>query len=157
MNHTLNPKSPSPCDGRFFSNPITFTCPRLRTISVFASLRRFRSVHSRAKEIEISTPKHVLGSNSNTSSVNGCSVPSGSSRALGVALKHIDVATLGNLCVDIVLNVPQLPPQNARDRRAFMESLAASPPDKVSFFFFPFFFPITMISNNLRLSDDSSD
>ncbi|KAK3193613.1 hypothetical protein Dsin_024923 [Dipteronia sinensis] len=45
------------------------------------------------------------------------------------ALKNIDVATLGNLCVDIVLNVPQLPPPSPPARKAYMDHLAASPPD----------------------------
>ncbi|KAK7393445.1 hypothetical protein VNO78_22001 [Psophocarpus tetragonolobus] len=44
--------------------------------------------------------------------------------------KHVDVATLSNLCVDIVLNVPQLPPPSPLQRRAFMDRLPHSPPDK---------------------------
>ncbi|KAK7277563.1 hypothetical protein RJT34_22578 [Clitoria ternatea] len=44
--------------------------------------------------------------------------------------KHVDVATLSNLCVDIVLNVPQLPPPSPLQRRAFMDRLALSPPHK---------------------------
>ncbi|XP_004495127.1 fructokinase-1 [Cicer arietinum] len=44
--------------------------------------------------------------------------------------KNVDVATLGNLCVDIVLNVPQLPPPSLSQRKAFMERLASSPPSK---------------------------
>ncbi|GLU03629.1 hypothetical protein SLE2022_208180 [Rubroshorea leprosula] len=46
------------------------------------------------------------------------------------AVKTIDVATLGNLCVDIVLNVPELPPPSRDARKAYMEQLSASPPDK---------------------------
>ncbi|XVF80919.1 hypothetical protein PTKIN_Ptkin15bG0113700 [Pterospermum kingtungense] len=46
------------------------------------------------------------------------------------AVKTVDVATLGNLCVDIVLNVPKLPPPSKDDRKAFMEQLSSSPPDK---------------------------
>ncbi|KDP21349.1 hypothetical protein JCGZ_21820 [Jatropha curcas] len=49
-------------------------------------------------------------------------------RSFGV--KNIDVATLGNLCVDIVLNVPELPPRSPEARKAYMEQLSASPPDK---------------------------
>ncbi|KAK4273068.1 hypothetical protein QN277_021537 [Acacia crassicarpa] len=45
-------------------------------------------------------------------------------------IKDNDVATLGNLCVDIVLNVPQLPPPSAEERKAFMKQISASPPDK---------------------------
>ncbi|WCJ21659.1 pfkB-like carbohydrate kinase family protein [Euphorbia peplus] len=47
-----------------------------------------------------------------------------------LALKNTDVATLGNLCVDIVLNVPQLPPRSPDARKAYMDHLSASPPDK---------------------------
>lgn len=43
----------------------------------------------------------------------------------------MDVATLGNLCVDIVLGVPKLPPRNPHDRKDFMDRLSASAPDKV--------------------------
>uniref|UniRef100_A0A2P2Q3T2 Carbohydrate kinase PfkB domain-containing protein n=1 Tax=Rhizophora mucronata TaxID=61149 RepID=A0A2P2Q3T2_RHIMU len=49
-------------------------------------------------------------------------------RSLGV--KSFDVATLGNLCVDIVLNVPELPPHSPDTCRSYMERLSASPPDK---------------------------
>uniref|UniRef100_J3LKA9 Carbohydrate kinase PfkB domain-containing protein n=2 Tax=Oryza brachyantha TaxID=4533 RepID=J3LKA9_ORYBR len=37
---------------------------------------------------------------------------------------------LGNLCVDVVLSVPQLPPAPREEREAYMERLAASPPDQ---------------------------
>ncbi|KFK42988.1 hypothetical protein AALP_AA1G065000 [Arabis alpina] len=47
-----------------------------------------------------------------------------------VAEKPIDVATLGNLCVDIVLRVRELPPPSRRERKALMEELSTSPPDK---------------------------
>ena len=47
------------------------------------------------------------------------------------ATKNVDVSTLGNLCVDIVLNVPELPPPSVEERKAFMDRLASSPPDKV--------------------------
>ncbi|XP_010557162.1 PREDICTED: probable fructokinase-4 [Tarenaya hassleriana] len=47
-----------------------------------------------------------------------------------IAEKPIDVAALGNLCVDIVISVPELPPPSCRDREAFMNKLSASPPDK---------------------------
>ncbi|PKA58314.1 putative fructokinase-4 [Apostasia shenzhenica] len=45
-------------------------------------------------------------------------------------LKKVDLATIGNLCVDIVLNVPSLPPAPKEERLKYMEQLAASPPDK---------------------------
>ncbi|TKY52709.1 Fructokinase-1 protein [Spatholobus suberectus] len=49
---------------------------------------------------------------------------------VGPNSKHVDVATLSNLCVDIVLNVPQLPPPSPLQRKAFMDRLAQSPPHK---------------------------
>lgn len=52
------------------------------------------------------------------------------SKLRSVGSKHVDVATLGNLCVDIVLNVPQLPPSSVQQRKDFMEHLASSPPPK---------------------------
>ncbi|GJN30374.1 hypothetical protein PR202_gb18673 [Eleusine coracana subsp. coracana] len=45
--------------------------------------------------------------------------------------KETDLATLGNLCVDVVLSVPQLPPAQHDERKAYMERLAASPPDQM--------------------------
>ena len=45
--------------------------------------------------------------------------------------KEADLATLGNLCVDVVLSVPQLPLAQREERKAYMERLAASPPDQV--------------------------
>ncbi|KAK4742925.1 hypothetical protein SAY87_000926 [Trapa incisa] len=45
-------------------------------------------------------------------------------------VKDFDIATLGNLCVDIVLGVPQLPPAAPEDRKSYMEQLSSCPPDK---------------------------
>ncbi|XVE72992.1 hypothetical protein DITRI_Ditri11bG0082500 [Diplodiscus trichospermus] len=57
------------------------------------------------------------------------SLPSSNANKLA-AVKTVDVATLGNLCVDIVLNVLELPPPSPVARKAFMEQLSSSPPDK---------------------------
>jgi len=57
----------------------------------------------------------------------------------GGVLKDVDMATLGNLCVDIVLNVPRLLPAKREERKACMEPLAASPPDEVGPCFKAFF------------------
>ncbi|KAK7345807.1 hypothetical protein VNO77_16418 [Canavalia gladiata] len=57
-------------------------------------------------------------------------VPTPSPHSIDVAAKNVDVATLSNLCVDIVLNVPQLPPPSPIQRKAFMDRLARSPPNK---------------------------
>lgn len=63
-------------------------------------------------------------------------------RVKSLGVKEIDVATLGNLCVDIVLSVPKLPPKPLDERKAFMDELSKSPPDKV---FRVFFFRISGI------------
>ncbi|KAI5066771.1 hypothetical protein GOP47_0017299 [Adiantum capillus-veneris] len=42
--------------------------------------------------------------------------------------RDIDVTTFGNLCVDIVLNVPTLPPATYDEKLAYMNSLAISLP-----------------------------
>ncbi|KAK6164550.1 hypothetical protein DH2020_001414 [Rehmannia glutinosa] len=78
----------------------------------------------KCRGIEIPVPKQRLYS---LSFGNG-SVEDERSKSVGV--KDIDVATLGNLCVDIVLNVPKLPPKPLDERKAFMEELSKSPPDK---------------------------
>ncbi|KAF5482353.1 hypothetical protein F2P56_002929 [Juglans regia] len=72
--------------------------------------------------IQVSPPEHGSGSK------NG--VVQQDWKLRGVGVKDIDVATLGNLCVDIVLSVPKLPPKNLHDRKAYMDRLSASPPDK---------------------------
>ncbi|KAK6940719.1 Carbohydrate kinase PfkB [Dillenia turbinata] len=69
----------------------------------------------------------ILNCNS-TKVHNSNSVKDGKLTSIGV--KDVDVATLGNLCVDIVLNVPELPPATFDERKAYMEQLSASPPDK---------------------------
>ncbi|KAG8663330.1 fructokinase-1 isoform X2 [Manihot esculenta] len=74
--------------------------------------------------IQLSLPCHYSTS---LSSPNGV-LHNWKLRSLG--LKNIDVATLGNLCVDIVLSVPELPPRLPEARKAYMEQLSASPPDK---------------------------
>ncbi|XP_064948083.1 uncharacterized protein LOC103988201 [Musa acuminata AAA Group] len=49
------------------------------------------------------------------------------SRNLGVVRerkgvqKNVGIATLGNLCVDVVLDVPRLPPASTAEHRAYME------------------------------------
>ncbi|KAG7531611.1 Ribokinase-like [Arabidopsis suecica] len=54
----------------------------------------------------------------------------GETGGIVVAEKPIDVATLGNLCVDIVLSVHELPPPSREERKALMDELSLSPPDK---------------------------
>ena len=56
------------------------------------------------------------------------------STSIAAAVKDVDIATLGNLCVDIVLNVPELPPKPLEQRKAYLEQLSKSPPDTVRLF-----------------------
>ncbi|GER24915.1 pfkB-like carbohydrate kinase family protein [Striga asiatica] len=51
-------------------------------------------------------------------------------RSTSAGVKDVDVATIGNLCVDIVLSVPKLPPKSLDERKSYMEELSKSPPDK---------------------------
>ncbi|XP_051118859.1 fructokinase-1-like [Andrographis paniculata] len=61
---------------------------------------------------------------------NGAAAEEEEERIKSVGEKDVDVATVGNLCVDIVLNVPKLPPKAMAERKAYMEELAKSSPDK---------------------------
>ena len=54
-------------------------------------------------------------------------------KELKVHVKNADVTTLGNLCVDIVLNVPVLPPSSREEKKNYFERLSAYPPDQVFF------------------------
>ncbi|XP_042513358.1 uncharacterized protein LOC122088233 [Macadamia integrifolia] len=47
-----------------------------------------------------------------------------------VIAKEADIVTLGNLCLDIVLKDPSLPPPSLEERMAYMKELSASQPDK---------------------------
>ncbi|XP_015891400.3 fructokinase-1 [Ziziphus jujuba] len=123
---TLNLKSPIPNHGPLSPHLISHQNPSLK-LSFFPPVCRAHSIFNRANGVEISVPKHGPNSNSNSSSFKG-SVQDWTSRS--PVLKNVDVATLGNLCVDIVLKVPKLPPAKLEDRKAYMDRLAASPPDK---------------------------
>lgn len=82
--------------------------------------RRYSILNCRG--VETSLPKQRLNFRSG-------SLDDERPRNVGVA-KEIDVATLGNLCVDIVLDVPELPPRPLDQRKAFLAELSKSPPDK---------------------------
>lgn len=67
--------------------------------------------------------------------------------------RSADVATLGNLCVDVLLSVPSLPPVDKKERMEYMEKLSASPPNKaiphhavLLLFLPPFPFPFPPLS-----------
>jgi hypothetical protein len=105
-----------------FPHPILPRNPRL-AYPVFPPSPRSVVFSCRGVGIQDSPPKPGPG--------NGVVQQDWKLRSAGVKDKDIDVATLGNLCVDIVLGVPKLPPKNPHDRKAFMDRLSASPPDKV--------------------------
>lgn len=109
--------TPRTNNGLLSPYPHTLQNPRLRRKRNYSVLN--------CTGIEILVPKARLNS---LSFCNG-SVEDEKLKAIGV--KEIDVATLGNLCVDIVLNVPKLPPKPLDQRQAYMEQLSKSPPDKV--------------------------
>ena len=94
-------------------NPRLITFPSFLPISSTAS----RPVFSSHKAL-VSAPNRPAGP------IQDCNLKA-------PAVKTIDIATLGNLCLDIVLNVPQLPPSSRHARKAYMDRLASSPPDTV--------------------------
>lgn len=117
----LNPQSRIPNYGVSHAHPIFFQNPRLRT-SYFKTncytyhnhvIRTHAPVNCISSGIDVSVSKHHRLSSVKFS-----------------GKKEFDVATLGNLCVDVVLNVPSLPPSSFDERKHYMEQLAKSPPDK---------------------------
>ncbi|XP_061356832.1 fructokinase-1 [Gastrolobium bilobum] len=108
-------------------------------IPLYANGHSFKS-HPKPGFIHFYLNRRLANPNLNPSNVIACKgleiavpkpvSPSTGSKLTSVGAKHVDVATLGNLCVDIVLNVPQLPPSSLHQRKALMERLASSPPDK---------------------------
>lgn len=117
-------KSPTPTIPFYVDGPCCFQSkfqfhshPKPKSGLVFLSVSRRRHVYACSKGLGIAVPKPVSAWLD--------------SKLRSVGAKHVDVATLGNLCVDIVLNVPHLPPPSLHERKAFMERLASSPPPKV--------------------------
>nr|GMD15508.1 probable fructokinase-4 [Ipomoea batatas] len=109
-----------PANG-LFSHPSTAQNPRLAVIRSVSPNRSSRARCSvlNCRGIEIPAPKLRRFNDS-----------SEDRRLRAVGVKDIDVATLGNLCVDIVLNVPKLPPKPHDKRKAYMDELSKTPPDK---------------------------
>ncbi|KAI4349428.1 hypothetical protein L6164_010018 [Bauhinia variegata] len=118
--HPINLKSPIAGYGY---GPSLYSTFRQKPALIFP-VNRAHSLFT-CKGVEIDVPKLCSAS---LDSVNYATVPDWKLRSVG--LKDVDVATLGNLCVDIVLTVPQLPPPSFDERKAFMERLSESPPDK---------------------------
>lgn len=52
-------------------------------------------------------------------------------RSRSVDNRSVDLVTLANLCVDIVLKVPQLPQPSSKAKYSFVRDLSASPPGEV--------------------------
>ncbi|KAL3849940.1 hypothetical protein ACJIZ3_011822 [Penstemon smallii] len=105
--------------GLFCPYPNTLQNPRLSPFPS-AAKRNYSILNCKGIEIPVAKP--------NSLSFGNGSVEDDRIKAIGV--KEIDVATLGNLCVDIVLSVPKLPPKPLNERRDYMEELSKSPPDK---------------------------
>lgn len=96
-------------------NPLQFRVPN---VSSSVCLR------SRSSAADVSPVRYTDVSSSSIGSL-------GETGGVVVTEKPIDVATLGNLCVDIVLSVDELPPPSRGERKALMDELSLSPPDKV--------------------------
>ncbi|MFS7975248.1 putative fructokinase [Helianthus anomalus] len=113
---TLNPHVPTPTYGTRFSHPLFIQNPRLRIPNLRTSC--------------------VVRSNNHVPVNNGVEVnvfEDDDCRLFPFGFggeKEVDVATLGNLCVDVVLSVDKLPPLGFDERKAYMEHLAKTPPDK---------------------------
>ncbi|XP_044500989.1 5-dehydro-2-deoxygluconokinase isoform X2 [Mangifera indica] len=127
MHHqTLTLKSPLSCHVSSQHSSVFPQNPGLSTIAIFPPISAMNRPSSSmfccyGIGTGISAPNHA--SDSQFGNLHNWKL-----RSTGV--KTIDVATLGNLCVDIVLNVPKLPPPSLDDRKAYMDQLASSPPDK---------------------------
>lgn len=125
--HQAISASPSPYNGLFFENPSRLLYLRG---GIFPPRKNARCSILSCRGVEIPVPKQYL----NSLSFSHASGEDQRSRNVGV-VKEIDVATLGNLCLDIVLNVPQLPPKPLDQRKAYLDELSKTPPDKVCLLF----------------------
>ncbi|KNA21317.1 hypothetical protein SOVF_044020 [Spinacia oleracea] len=121
--HILSPKSLISSNVFFPSISLLPPTNPNSTIPSFPSnsSKTLRNSIVNCKGIEVSVLNNLPNS-LNSSSTND--------KLRNVGVKDVDIATLGNLCVDIVLNVPQLPPKPLPERKDYMDSLSSSPPDK---------------------------
>ncbi|CAI0385603.1 unnamed protein product [Linum tenue] len=108
----------------FLPNPRLLSLPPLPYSPSAAAGHSIHSFGLTSRDTDLSSSS----AHCSTSLRNDAAVSHGKLRSFGP--KVVDVATLGNLCVDIVLNVPELPPRQRDARLAYMERLSASPPDK---------------------------
>ncbi|KAI3806044.1 hypothetical protein L1987_21935 [Smallanthus sonchifolius] len=119
---TLNPHTPTPNYGLRCPFPSFIKNPRLTIPHLKPNYATHRNHVVMASHIPISC------------SSNGVDVSVSDHRRIFPfnfpGEKEFDVATLGNLCVDVVLNVPNLPPSAFDERKSYMEQLSKSPPDK---------------------------
>lgn len=119
---TLNPHSPTPNYGLRYFHPFFIQNPRLRFSHLKTSCYTHHNHVIRTNFVPVDCRSYGLG-------VSVSESRRLSSLNLSVE-KEFDIATLGNLCVDVVLNVPNLPPSSFDDRKDYMEQLSKSPPDK---------------------------
>ncbi|KAF8401822.1 hypothetical protein HHK36_012768 [Tetracentron sinense] len=87
--------------------------------------------HKFQLKTELLRSSTVRGLKHCSNSMNCAEIRGEDDRSRSVVIKEFDIATLGSLCVDIVLNVPRLPPASFEERKAYMEQLSASRPDKL--------------------------
>ncbi|CAN6684461.1 unnamed protein product [Malus baccata var. baccata] len=124
---TLNPPIPhhvsSPHSHLIFPHSPRLTQSQSHLIFAPVCVRAHSVSNRTARALDVSVSRHSPKSSGPNGSVHDWKPKS-------VGVKNVDVATLGNLCVDIVLSVPKLPPPDVRDRKAYMDLLSASPPDK---------------------------
>ncbi|KAM7253796.1 hypothetical protein ACFE04_031478 [Oxalis oulophora] len=103
-------------------NPLIFPPSTRSTLSIL------NCIHFSTSKLQTSTSSS--SSSNGAVSVKDWNLTKNSSSSSVNSLKPVDISTLGNLCVDIVLNVPKLPSPLRHHRQAYMQQLAASPPDK---------------------------
>ncbi|KAG2425649.1 hypothetical protein HXX76_013494 [Chlamydomonas incerta] len=78
------------------------------------------------------SPAAACGSKSSSRCLNASLRGSRRPSAIRSAGGEIDVVGLGNLCVDAVLPLPELPPPDRELRRQLLDTLTASPPPRSS-------------------------
>ncbi|KAD6120097.1 hypothetical protein E3N88_11368 [Mikania micrantha] len=119
---SLNPHNPTSNYGLRFSPPLFIQNPRLRTSHIKTNHFNHHKRAVRGNRI----PVNCIN--------NGVEVSVADNRRHFPfnlpGVREFDVATLGNLCVDVILNVPKLPPSSFDERKNYMEQLSKSPPDK---------------------------
>lgn len=115
----------TPSEG--FTAGVNAGLPRVKTVVACISPGGHVKLH-RSKPVAAKDSKE-RGNSASPDKFSGAYSDAADRAGVGVE-KSIDVVTLGNLCLDIVLNVPVLPPTSLEERYQYMLQLAASNPDK---------------------------